>query len=106
MTTRSDPKSVDRRNFLSLAGKGLGLAALSSATVASLLKEIQAASKSIAHLTPAQAAMDEDFWFTIQNAFSVTRGIINLNNGGVSPSSRIVTGARGRCLWEQEETSA
>ncbi len=35
----------DRRNFLSLAGKGLGLAALSSVTVASLLKEIQAASK-------------------------------------------------------------
>ena len=96
----------DRRNFLSLAGKGLGLAALSSVTVASLLKEIQAASKSIAHLTPAQAAMNEDFWFTIQNAFSVTRGIINLNNGGVSPSPRLVTEALVRYIWQQEDATA
>jgi selenocysteine lyase/cysteine desulfurase len=95
-----------RRNFLSQAGKGLGLAALSSTTIASLLQEIQAASKSIAHLTPAQAAMDEDFWFTIQNAFSVTRGIINLNNGGVSPSPRIVTEALVRYIWQQEDATA
>ena len=107
MTTTSQTNpNVDRRNFLSLAGKGLGLAALSSATVATLLKEIQAASKSIAHLTPAQAAMDEDFWFTIQNAFSVTRGIINLNNGGVSPSPRIVTEALVRYIWQQEDATA
>jgi len=98
--------AFDRRNFLSLAGKGLGLAALSSATVASLLKEIQAATKSVAHLTPEQAAMDEDYWSVIQNAFSVTRGIINLNNGGVSPSPRIVTEALVRYIWQQEDATA
>ena len=96
----------DRRDFLSLAGKGLGLAALSSTTVASLLKEIQAATKSVAHLTPQQAAMDEDYWSIIQNAFSVTRGIINLNNGGVSPSPRIVTEALVRYIWQQEDATA
>ena len=73
----------NRRNFISLAGKSLGLAAFSSATVASLLKEVVAASNSVAHLTPEQAAMDEDYWCVIQNAFTVTRGIVNLNNGGV-----------------------
>jgi len=97
---------VDRRNFLSLAGKGLGLAALSSATVASLLQEIQAATNSVSHLTPQQAAMDEDYWSVIQNAFSVTRGIINLNNGGVSPSPRIVTEALVRYIWQQEDATA
>jgi selenocysteine lyase/cysteine desulfurase len=96
----------NRRNFLSLAGKGLGLAALSSATVASLLKEINGATKSVAHLTPQQAAMDEDYWSIIQNAFSVTRGIINLNNGGVSPSPRIVTEALVRYIWQQEDATA
>src|SRR3984893_16071395 len=96
----------DRRNFLSLAGKGLGLAALSSVTVASLLKEIQAATKSVAHLTSQQAAMDEDYWAIIQNSFSVTRGIINLNNGGVSPSPRIVTEALVRYIWQQEDATA
>ena len=97
---------VDRRSFISLAGKSLGLAALSSATVGSLLKEVVAASNSIAHLTPEQAAMDEDYWSVIQNSFSVTRGIINLNNGGVSPSPRIVTEALVRYIWQQEDATA
>src|SRR5205809_8125251 len=95
-----------RRNFLFLAGKGLGLAALSSATVASLLKTVAAATQSVAHLTPEAAAMDEDYWAVIQNSFSVTRGIINLNNGGVSPSPRIVTEALVRYIWEQEDATA
>ncbi|HTL79209.1 MAG TPA: hypothetical protein VL136_07355, partial [Candidatus Babeliales bacterium] len=71
-----------RRMFLSLAGKGLGLAALSSATIASLVRNVEAAAKNVAHLTPEEAASDEDYWAAIQNSFSVTRGIINLNNGG------------------------
>src|SRR3954466_2258730 len=95
-----------RRNFLSLAGKGLGLAAISSSEIGSLLKRVEAASKSIAHFTPEQAAMDEDYWSIIQNAFSVTRGIINLNNGGVSPSPRIVTEALVRYIWQQEDATA
>src|SRR5881296_2131387 len=98
--------SHDRRNFLALAGKGLGLATLTSSTVASLLKEIEAAAKTVAHLTPEQAATDEDYWATIQNAFTVTRGIINLNNGGVSPSPRLVTEALVRYIWQQEDATA
>lgn len=100
------PSQVPRRNFLSLAGKGLGLAAISSSTVGSLLRTVQAATKSVAHLTPEQAAMNEDFWVTIQHAFTVTRGIINLNNGGVSPSPRIVTEALVRYIWQQEDATA
>src|SRR6188474_1934455 len=95
-----------RRDFLSLAGKGLGLAALSSATVGSLLRNVEAATKAVAHLTPEEAATDEDYWSTIQNSFSVTRGIINLNNGGVSPSPRIVTEALVRYIWQQEDATA
>src|SRR5438046_5453119 len=95
-----------RRTFLSLAGKSLGLAALSSSTIASLLREIEAAAKTVAHLTPEQAAMDEDYWATIQNAFTVTRGIVNLNNGGVSPSPRMVTEALVRYIWQQEDATA
>jgi len=98
--------SFDRRDFIALAGKGLGLAALTSSTIASLLKEVEAATKSVAHLTPEQAAMDEDYWATIQNAFTVTRGIINLNNGGVSPSPRMVTEALVRYIWQQEDATA
>jgi selenocysteine lyase/cysteine desulfurase len=97
---------IDRRRFLSSAGKGLGLMALSSAAVASLFDDVAAAGKSISHLSPIEAAADEDYWATIQQAFSVTRGIINLNNGGVSPSPRIVTEAFVRYTWQQEDATA
>lgn len=97
---------IPRRDFLALAGKGLGLATLSSATMASLLETVAAATKTVAALTPEQAAADEDYWSVIQNSFSVTRGIINLNNGGVSPSPRIVTEALIRYIWQQEDATA
>jgi len=99
-------RDIDRRSFLSSAGKGLGLMALSSTAVASLLDNVHAAGKHINHLSPVEAAADEDYWTTIQQAFSVTRGIVNLNNGGVSPSPRIVTEAFVRYTWQQEDTTA
>src|SRR5215813_9397658 len=100
------PNHSTRRDFLSLAGKSLGLAALSSATVGELLKQVQAATKTVTHVSPEEAATDEDYWSIIQNSFTVTRGIVNLNNGGVSPSPRIVTEALIRYLWQQEDATA
>src|SRR5687767_28466 len=80
--------------------------ALSSSLVASLFENINAASRRIVNLAPEEVASDEDFWATIQQAFSVTRGIVNLNNGGVSPSPRIVTEAFVRYTWQQEDATA
>jgi len=96
----------DRRKFLSAVGKGLGVMALSSSVVAALHQDLEAASRQVAHLTPGQVATDEDFWAAVQQAFSVTRGIVNLNNGGVSPSPRIVTEAFVRYTWQQEDATA
>lgn len=96
----------NRRHFLSSVGKGIGMAAIATSLPASMMEDIYAATRSIESLSPAEAARDEDFWFTIQQAFSVTRGIINLNNGGVSPSPRIVTEAVVRYTWQQEDATA
>lgn len=104
-TGRTD-NEFSRRRFLSAAGKGLGLMALSSAVVGSLFEKISAAAGRISHLTAAEAARDEDFWAAVQQSFSVTRGIVNLNNGGVSPSPRIVTEAFVRYTWQQEDATA
>ena len=101
-----DHLGVGRRQFLSMVGKGVGLAALTSATVASLLEDVRAATRRVEHLTPEQVAMDEDYWSEIQRSFSGTRGIINLNNGGVSPSPRIVTEALCKYSWQQEDCTA
>ena len=37
-----------------------------------------------------EAAQDEDYWAVIQRAYSVNPNLINLNNGGVSPSPIVV----------------
>ena len=99
-------KKYDRRDFISMVGKGIGLAALADISIGSLMNDLKAAAKQIEHLSPEAAAMDESFWFTVQQAFSVTRGITNLNNGGVCPSPRIVTEALVRYTWEQEDLPA
>jgi selenocysteine lyase/cysteine desulfurase len=43
-------------------------------------------------------ARDEDYWFQIRHAFTVNRNIINLNNGGVSPSPKMVMETEKRFL--------
>lgn len=46
----------------------------------------------------ADFAADEAMWSEVQQAFTVDRTVINLNNGGVSPSPRIVQEAMKRHL--------
>ena len=48
--------------------------------------------------TPAAIAADEDFWMTIQEAFTPDRSMVNLNNGGVCPSPATVQEAMKRYL--------
>ena len=48
--------------------------------------------------SPAEVARDEAAWFSVQQAFTVDRSQINLNNGGVSPSPAIVQQAQKRHL--------
>ncbi len=38
----------------------------------------------------AEIARDESFWHKVQQAFTVDRSLVNLNNGGVSPAPEIV----------------
>src|SRR4051794_6066114 len=48
---------------------------------------------------PADAvARDEDFWLNIRHAFTVDRNMINLNNGGVAPSPKVVMDTEVRYL--------
>ncbi len=47
---------------------------------------------------PDEIAGDEDFWFEVARAFTVDRTLVNLNNGGVSPSPGFVQEAMKRHL--------
>ncbi len=48
--------------------------------------------------TPREIARDESFWREIQQAFTVDRSLVNLNNGGVSPAPASVQAAMKRYL--------
>src|SRR5262245_57635347 len=59
-------------------------------------------------LARARAVADDDelFWGEIARAFTVDRGMVNLNNGGVSPSPRLVQEAMARHLAVSNEAPA
>ncbi len=55
---------------------------------------------------PEQLARDEALWFDVQKSFTVDRSIVNLNNGGVSPSPAHVQAAMKRFLDYSNEAPA
>ena len=86
-----------RRNFLRSVGTATAMAGLASFREGGI-ERIVAASRSVGETSPDKIAADEDFWREIQQAFTVDRSLINLNNGGVSPSPRVVQDAMRRYL--------
>ena len=62
------------------------------------LERLRAADRAAGLRSPEELAGEEDFWREIQQAFTVDRTLINLNNGGVSPSPRVVQDAMRRYL--------
>src|SRR5213594_4523857 len=84
-----------RRRFLeSLVAAGAAVPALRDHARA----RVVSANHAVAGRSPDDVAQDEDFWLDVQQAFTLDRTIINLNNGGVSPSPRVVQEAMRRYL--------
>src|SRR6516225_8962751 len=83
---------MDRRRFLTSAASGI--AAFQADSVA----RAQTAAQAVSGRPADTVARDEDFWLNIREAFTVDRNMINLNNGGVSPSPRIVSDTEKRYL--------
>ncbi|MBL9032846.1 MAG: aminotransferase class V-fold PLP-dependent enzyme [Phycisphaerae bacterium] len=86
----------DRRAFLgslALPAAALALPRVELAPFSGVLAEIEGYDA-----PPDQAATDEDFWAVVARAFTVDRSVINLNNGGVSPSPALVQDAVKRHL--------
>ena len=59
---------------------------------------MEAAARRVEGRTVADVAGDENYWREIQQAFTLDRTIINLNNGGCCPSPRVVHEALKRYL--------
>ena len=82
--------SNDRRIFLKKAAMLAGAFGANSLFNQAHAAEWQKASQKVKHLTDMEVAGDEDFWRVVQQSYTVNPNIINLNNGGVSPSPLVV----------------
>src|SRR5467141_2119938 len=65
-----------------------------------------AANRAVLGRSAGEVAQDEDYWQTIQQAFDIDHGLINLNNGGVAPSPRVVQEALLRYLTVSNQAPA
>lgn len=96
--------SASRREFLQ---RGMAVGALAALALRDDgLDRVLAASQSAGERSAEDLACDEDFWTQIQQAFTADRSVINLNNGGVSPSPRVVQEAMRRHLEHANQAPA
>ena len=86
----------NRRSFLQKAGFVSATAFFSSIVKPAWSKNLERAIREAENVAPGQLAGDEEFWYYIQQSFTVSPAIINLNNGGVSPAPKIVQEAMKR----------
>lgn len=82
-----------RRTFLKQVGLLTSAFSTNSLFQQAYAADFERAQQLIAGFTPEQAAEEEDFWALISQAYTVNPSIINLNNGGVSPSPKVVQDA-------------
>ena len=82
--------SSDRRSFLCRAASLAGAFSAGSIFQQAHAADFHAAAARIAGSNALEAAQDEDFWAVIQRGYSVNPNLMNLNNGGVSPSPIVV----------------
>jgi selenocysteine lyase/cysteine desulfurase len=80
----------DRRTFLKRTATLAGAFSVNSLFRQAHAEEFAVAARAVEGRAPSEVAQDEDYWSVIQRGYSVNPDIINLNNGGVSPSPIVV----------------
>ncbi len=88
--------AFNRRSFINKATLFSATALFGSVLQPAWSRNLETALKNASNVSAGQLATDEDFWYYIQQSFTVSPGIINLNNGGVSPAPKTVQEAMKR----------
>lgn len=87
---------ANRRSFI----QKMGILS-ASAVAANLLqpawsRNLETAIQQANGIDPTKLASDEDFWYFIQQSYTISSNFINLNNGGVAPAPKTVADAMKR----------
>ena len=59
-------------------------------------RNLKSALKNAEGINPAALATDDEFWYYVQQSYTISSNFINLNNGGVSPAPKVVADAMKR----------
>ena len=81
---------ANRRNFVKQLGLMAGAFSANSLFNQAHAAEFEHINLAKSSFSAKELATDEDYWSVIQQAYTTSPALINLNNGGVSPSPRIV----------------
>ena len=76
----------NRRRFLQGLGTLSATAFFSSWAKPAWSRKLERALRDTENISPTDLATEEDFWYYIQQSFTASPELINLNNGGVSPA--------------------
>ena len=90
--------AYNRRSFLDVLGTFSATAFLSTLSRPAWSRNLDKALLQAGHRPAHELAGDEDFWYYVQQSFTTSPELINLNNGGVSPSPKVVQEAMKRYL--------
>ena len=85
-----------RRNFLKKIGGAASALAFTPLLSATSPESLESFFQQYKNITLDDLVEDEDFWYQIKNAYTVSANIVNLNNGGVSPAPKVVQDAVDR----------
>jgi selenocysteine lyase/cysteine desulfurase len=89
-------KNSNRRTFLQKAGTFTVATFFTSLAKPAWARNLDKALRDAEGIPAADLAREEDFWYYIQQSFTASPGIINMNNGGVSPAPKTVQDAMKR----------
>ena len=82
-----------RRSFLRKSAAAVGAFTLIPFASKASANRIAESLAELNTFDPAAAALEEDLWASMAQAFTVSPNILNLNNGGVSPQPKVVQDA-------------
>jgi selenocysteine lyase/cysteine desulfurase len=88
--------AFNRRSFLHKAGMFSATTLLSGLVKPAWSRDLERAVSDASSIAPDQLATEEEFWYYVQQSFTVSPSIINLNNGGVCPAPKTVQDAMKR----------
>ena len=86
----------NRRSFVHHIGRFSAATFFATLVQPAWSRQLTKALEEVRHLSPEAVSKDEDFWYYVQQSYTVSSSLINLNNGGVSPSPKVVQEAMKR----------